>query len=78
MNDSPFVCIAFMTASLGFNGAAALTNLQNSQDLSPNFAGTVYSIINTAGTTAGFVTPIVVAYFTSESVSVKFSFFFIF
>lgn len=69
INNRPYFCIAFMTASLGFNGAAALTNMQNSQDLSPNYAGTLYSIINTAGITAGFVTPLVVAFFTKESVS---------
>lgn len=69
INDRPYFCITFMTASLGFNGAAAMTNLLNSQDLSPNYAGTLYSIINTAGTTAGFLAPILIAFFTKESVS---------
>ena len=57
-----------MTLSLGFNGCATLTNLLNSHDLAPNFAGTLYGIINTAGTTAGFLAPMVVAYFTKENV----------
>lgn len=68
IDDQPYAYVAVITASLGFNGAAALTNLLNAQDLSPNYAGTLYSIINTAGTTAGFVTPLVVAYFTKDSV----------
>lgn len=68
VDDQPYAYVAIITASLGFNGAAALTNLLNAQDLAPNYAGTVYSIINTAGTTAGFVTPLVVAYFTKDSV----------
>ena len=59
-----------MTMSLGFNGCATLTNLTNSHDLAPNFAGTLYGIINTFGTTSGFFAPMVVAYFTKEKVSI--------
>jgi hypothetical protein len=46
-----------------------MTNLQNSQDLAPNFAGTLYGIINFVGTTSGFISPLIVAYFTQERVS---------
>jgi ACS family sodium-dependent inorganic phosphate cotransporter len=60
--------VAVITLSLGFNGAATVTNLQNSQDLAPNFAGTLYGIINFVGTTSGFITPIIVAYFTKDGV----------
>lgn len=42
VNHRPNVCVAFVTLSLGFNGAGVLTNLQNSQDLAPNYAATVY------------------------------------
>lgn len=38
---NPYLCVAVVTLSLGFNGAAAMTNLQNAQDLAPNFAGTI-------------------------------------
>lgn len=69
INDRPYFCIAFITASLGFNGAVAMTNLQNGQDLSPNFAGTLYSIISTIASTSGFLTPVVIAFFTEETVS---------
>jgi len=55
--------------SLGFNGAATMTNLQNSQDLAPNFAGQLYGIINFVATTSGFISPLIVAYFTQERVS---------
>lgn len=51
--------VALLTLSLGFNGAATLTNLQNAQDLAPNFAGTIYSIINVVGMTAGVFGPMV-------------------
>lgn len=57
-----------MTLSLGFNGASTVTNLQNCHDLAPNYAATLYGIMNTAGTTAGFITPLVVAYFTQDQV----------
>lgn len=62
----PYVCVALITCSLGFNGASTVTNLQNSQDLAPNFAGTLYGIINFLGTTTGFITPALVAHFTKE------------
>uniref|UniRef100_A0A182NQ00 Major facilitator superfamily (MFS) profile domain-containing protein n=1 Tax=Anopheles dirus TaxID=7168 RepID=A0A182NQ00_9DIPT len=62
----PYVCVAIITLSLGFNGASTMTNLQNSQDLAPNFAGTLYGIINFVGTSSGFISPILVAHFTVE------------
>lgn len=43
-----------------------MTNLQNSQDLAPNYAGTLYAIINFIGTSTGFITPALVAEFTKE------------
>lgn len=61
--------VAIITLSLGFNGAATMTNLQNSQDLAPNFAGTLYGIINFVGTTSGFISPIIVAHFTEHKVN---------
>uniref|UniRef100_A0A1B0G4N9 Uncharacterized protein n=1 Tax=Glossina morsitans morsitans TaxID=37546 RepID=A0A1B0G4N9_GLOMM len=63
----PYVSVALMTISLGFNGAASVTNLQNSQDLAPNYAGTLYGIINFLGTTPGFFSPMLVAAFTEEN-----------
>lgn len=64
----PYWCVAVITISLGFNGASTLTNLQNSQDLAPNYAGTLYGVINFIGTTTGFLTPMVVGHFTAERV----------
>ncbi|XP_057653475.1 sialin-like [Diorhabda carinulata] len=58
--------IVLITMSLGLNGASTLTNLQNSQDLSPNFAGTLYGIINCVGSTTGFINPTIVGYMTAE------------
>lgn len=64
----PYVCVAIMTISLGFNGAATASNLANSQDLAPNYAGTLYGIINCIGTTPGIFSPLIVAAFTKEEV----------
>lgn len=64
--SQPYVCVTLITLSLGFNGASTVTNLQNSQDLAPNFAGTLYGIINFVGTTTGFITPTLVAHFTKD------------
>lgn len=61
-------CIAIITLSLGFNGAATVTSLQNSQDLAPNFAGSLYAIINFVGTSSGFIAPLLLAHFTGENV----------
>ena len=64
-----YICVAVITLSLGFNGAATMTNLQNSQDLAPNFAGSLYGIINFVGTTSGFISPVLVAHFTAQRVN---------
>ncbi|PZC71004.1 sialin [Helicoverpa armigera] len=58
------VSISLITFSMGMNGAATLTNLQNHQDLAPNYAGTLYGVANAIGSTAGFFTPMITAYFT--------------
>ncbi|CAK1555783.1 unnamed protein product [Leptosia nina] len=61
---STALSVTIITMSMGFNGAATLTNLQNHQDLAPNYAGTLYGIANAIGSTAGFFTPMITAYFT--------------
>jgi MFS transporter, ACS family, solute carrier family 17 (sodium-dependent inorganic phosphate cotransporter), other len=66
---NPYLIVVVMTLSLGFNVAATMTNLQNSQDLAPNYAGTLYGIINFVGTTSGFISPMIVAHFTENEVS---------
>lgn len=60
--------MVFITLSLGFNGASVVTNIQNAQDLSPNYAGAIYGIVNCVGTTAGFVSPLIVGYLTDVQV----------
>lgn len=70
----PYICVGVVTLSMGFNGAATMTNLQNAQDLAPNFAGTLYGIINFVGTTSGFISPLIVAYFTEDEVRECFEF----
>lgn len=67
---SPNACVAFITISFGFNGAVSLTNYTNAHDLAPNFASTLYSVMNGVATTAGFLSPLVVAYFTKDGVGV--------
>jgi MFS transporter, ACS family, solute carrier family 17 (sodium-dependent inorganic phosphate cotransporter), other len=55
--------------SLGFNGAAVMTSAQNPQDLAPNYAASVFGFTNFFATMSGFISPLVVSYFTSERVS---------
>lgn len=42
---------------MGLNGAATITNLRNSQDLAPNFAGTLFGIMSFIGGFTGFIVP---------------------
>lgn len=63
------LAVAFLTLALGMNGASTITNLQNSQDLAPNYAGTIYGIINCIGGTTGFITPMITGVITEEHVS---------
>lgn len=61
----------FLFFALGFNGAASIANLSNNQDLSPNFAGFLYGIMNTIGATSGYIVPTLVEYITgNQQVSV--------
>lgn len=55
-----------LTLSFFFNGAVSITNYRNTQDLAPNYASTIYAIINTAATCSGFLSPLVVSGFTAK------------
>lgn len=68
--NAPFA-ITVIILSLGFNGASTITNIQNCQDLAPNFAGTIYGLINFFGTTTGFITPPITAYITKDRVRIN-------
>lgn len=67
----PYICVAIITLSMGFNGASTVTNLQNSQDLAPNYVGTIYGTINIIGVTPGFFSPMLVAYFTKNNNTIE-------
>lgn len=58
--------------ALAFNGAACQTNLQNHQDLAPNYAGSLYGIMNTFGSFPGFIIPPIIGALTNESVRYTF------
>ena len=47
----------------GSNGSVAVSNLINPQDLAPNFAGTVFGIMQTFATFAGAIVPKVTSAF---------------
>lgn len=64
-------CVALITLSLGLNGASTITNIQNNQDLAPNYAGTIYGMINCFGGTTGFFTPMITGYLTEQHSGLK-------
>lgn len=72
--QNPIVTVSCIIACLGFNGASTITNLVNAQDLAPNFAATLYGMMNFLATTAGFLAPMTVAFFTSEKVIPAFTY----
>lgn len=58
--------LAGMTTSLAFPAYTV-----NMLDIAPRFASIIMGICNTIGTTAGFVSPIVVGFITQHKVSVS-------
>ncbi|KAL3273991.1 hypothetical protein HHI36_015409 [Cryptolaemus montrouzieri] len=52
---------------MAFNGAAVATCLINSQDLAPNWSGTLYGIMNFFGGWGGFLGPILVEVLTRDN-----------
>ncbi|XP_015123381.1 sialin isoform X1 [Diachasma alloeum] len=52
--------IVMIIGALALNGAACQTSLQNHQDLAPNYAGSLYGVMNTIGSFPGFIIPPVV------------------
>lgn len=90
----PAVCLVVMTyvgcdattaiimliLALAFNGAACQTSLQNHQDLAPNYAGSLYGIMNTFGSFPGFIIPPIIGALTNERVRsyIKFRYILIF
>lgn len=83
----PAVCLVIMTyvgcdattaiimliLALAFNGAACQTSLQNHQDLAPNYAGSLYGIMNTFGSFPGFIIPPIIGALTNEKVRYLFT-----
>lgn len=58
--------IIMLIVALTFNGAACQTSLQNHQDLAPNYAGSLYGIMNTFGSFPGFIIPPIIGVLTNE------------
>ncbi|KAI4477208.1 hypothetical protein M0802_014770 [Mischocyttarus mexicanus] len=58
--------IVMLILALTFNGAACQTNLVNHQDLAPNFAGSLYGVMNTFGSFPGFIIPPIIGALTNE------------
>lgn len=61
--------VLILIFSMAINGAAVVTNLQNAQDLAPNFAGSIFGIISLIGGTTGFITPAVTSALIGKNVS---------
>ncbi|RZC43007.1 MFS 1 and/or Sugar tr domain containing protein [Asbolus verrucosus] len=60
----PVGVISLLVLNQAFNGAVVVGHLINPQDLAPNFAGTVYGIMNFLAGTTGFIIPPITAVLT--------------
>ncbi|XP_012260451.1 sialin-like isoform X1 [Athalia rosae] len=58
--------VVMLIFALGFNGAACQTSLQNHQDLAPNYAGSLYGVMNTIGSFPGFILPSAIGALTNK------------
>lgn len=67
--DRSYLCIVLMIVGFGSGGTFTQSTLANVHDLDASCAATTTSIINCVTATNGFLSPLVVAYFTSERVS---------
>ncbi|XP_066585124.1 sialin-like [Prorops nasuta] len=54
-NCHEFLTNFYLFLALAFNGAATIASLSNNHDLSPNFAGVLYGIMNAAGSASGII-----------------------
>lgn len=66
--DQAYICVILMTLAFALNGAVTQTAVANYHDLSTATAASTMSIVNAAAGMSGFISPLVVAYFTSERV----------
>lgn len=66
---SAIAAVTLVTFSLGINGASTVTNLQNAQDLAPNFAGSIYGIVNCLGGVANLLAPLLTSTVTAKQAS---------
>lgn len=64
--EEKYIAVSLLSLSLGSNGASIMTNNANNQDLSPNFAGTLFGYCNTIGGIAGFIMPSLAGHFLYE------------
>lgn len=69
-----YAVVSILILCQGFNGAIVIGHIGNVQDLAPNFAGTIFSIMNFVGGITGFVVPMISAKFMA--IYVKNNFFF--
>lgn len=68
---SAIFAISVIVLALGINGAATVSNLQNFQDLSPVYAGTLFEITKSIDSITGFLTPCVTGFITLNKVSTR-------
>ena len=52
------VVVIILVATVGLNGSIVCAHLMNALDLTPNFSGSVYSIVNTVAKLFGLIAPI--------------------
>ncbi|KAK9888042.1 hypothetical protein WA026_000319 [Henosepilachna vigintioctopunctata] len=67
IGDCAACAVLLLVVMMVFNGAAVASVLINPQDLTPNWSGTTYSIMNFFGSWGGFIGPTLVSELTQEN-----------
>ena len=70
----PILFIALLCLTTGFDGFRGSASGVNIIDISPNYAGAVMGVTNTAASVMGFVAPYVVGLLLSAGVSLRHNF----
>ena len=70
-SHTPFVAVMSMCVGVAMSGLLHSGYEVNILDIAPGLAGIVMGISNTAGTTTGFLSPLLVGYMTENKVRIE-------
>ncbi|XP_076041257.1 putative transporter slc-17.2 isoform X2 [Oratosquilla oratoria] len=67
----PVLNIGFLCLAMFFNGANSIVSIANIMDISPNYAGTLLGMANTAGSLSSFLAPVLTGLIINDQQTVE-------